>query len=303
VAQTKVTIARKLSVPTDRAWEAIRAIGRLDVWFPTIGSCRVEGAGVGAHRYLTLKRGGDITDRVLEIDPARRRLTYQRVKSPFPVTSYRGTVEVFDSFDAHAVVVWTVDFESEPADSTNVSEMLKAGIGAGVEGMEQDLQRAAGTVLPDLGVRVRPLIQALPAAMQPRFLAQLERAAADRYDAWAAACPDAARAEGLRACARREREVAQRAEAVFASQPDEQRHFRAALPGVAQEFDAAMANRPLDEQYAIQAAAERRGAAFWRAWAASLPDARAREALASCAALEEQSAEFLDTLITLGTRP
>jgi hypothetical protein len=153
-----------MAVPTDRAWEAIRAIGRLDVWFPTIGSCRVEGAGVGAHRYLTLKRGGDITDHIVEIDSPRRRLTYQRVKSPFPVTSYRGTVEVFDSFDARAVVVWTVDFESEAADSAVVADALKTGIGAGVEGMESDLQRSAESALPDLGARVRPVIQALPAA-------------------------------------------------------------------------------------------------------------------------------------------
>jgi hypothetical protein len=303
VAHTKVTIARKMTVRTDRAWEAVRAIGRLDVWFPTIGSCRVEGTGVGSHRYLTLKRGGDITDHIVEIDAARRRLSYQRVKSPFAVTSYRGTVEVFDSFDACAIVVWTVDFESEDADSTMIADALKTGIGAGVEGMERDLQRSAGSELPDLGARVLPLIRALPAATQPRLLAQLERAAADRYEAWAAACPDPARAQGLRACALRERDVAQRAEALFAAQPDEQRHFRDTLPRIADEFEAAMANRPLHDQYAIQAAAERRGAAFWRSVASSLPDVRAREALAACAELEEQSAEFLDTLVTLGRRP
>ena len=55
---------------------------------------------IGAHRYLTLRRGGDITDRVVDIDLATRRLTYQRVRSPFPVSSYKGTVEVFESFDS-----------------------------------------------------------------------------------------------------------------------------------------------------------------------------------------------------------
>src|SRR5262245_3591228 len=63
---------------------AINRIGRLDVWFPTITACRVDGNGVGAHRYMTSTRGADIIDRIVAIDPARRRLTYQRVKSPFP---------------------------------------------------------------------------------------------------------------------------------------------------------------------------------------------------------------------------
>lgn len=136
---TKVTIARKLTVSSAIAWDAIRTIGRLDVWFPSLATCRVEGDGVGALRYITLRRGGDITDRVVEIDPTRRRLIYERIKSPFPVTSYVGTVEVFESFDSRAVVVWTVDFESRPEDSAGVADALRTGIGAGVEGMDKDL--------------------------------------------------------------------------------------------------------------------------------------------------------------------
>ena len=144
---TKVTIARKMAVSTDRAWEAISKIGRLDAWFPTIATCRVEGDGVGAYRYMTLRRGGDITDRILDINKTRRRLTYQRERSPFPVTSYKGTVEVFESYDSLAVVAWTVDFESNPEDSATVAEALRTGIGAGVDGMEKDLcaQEAIGS--------------------------------------------------------------------------------------------------------------------------------------------------------------
>ena len=141
---TKVTIAKKMTVSSDTAWAAISKIGRLDVWFPSIATCRVDGDGVGAHRYMALHRGGDITDRIVDINPTRRRLTYQRVRSPFPVTSYKGTVEVFESFDSQAVVVWTVDFESDPQDSAAVAEALRIGIGAGVDGMEKDLQSREG---------------------------------------------------------------------------------------------------------------------------------------------------------------
>jgi hypothetical protein len=141
---TKVTISKKMSVPSDRAWEALSRIGRLDVWFPSIASCIVEGGGAGAYRYMTLKRGGEITDRIADIDPGERRLTYQRVRSPFPVTSYTGTVEVFKSFDSLAIVVWTVDFESDSKDSAAVAEALRAGIGAGVDGMDKDLQALGG---------------------------------------------------------------------------------------------------------------------------------------------------------------
>jgi hypothetical protein len=140
---TKATITRKLSASSDAAWDAIRAIGRLDVWFPAIASCRVEGRGPGAHRHMTLQGGGEMTDRVEAIDPTRRRLTYRRIRSPFPVSSYVGTVEVFESFDGCAVVVWTVDFESQPEVAANVAGVLQAAIGAGVAGMERDLEGTA----------------------------------------------------------------------------------------------------------------------------------------------------------------
>ena len=141
---TKITIAKKMTVPSGKAWEAISDIGRLDVWFPSIATCRVEGEGVGAHRYMTSYRGGDIVDQIVEIDPPNRRLRYQRVRSPFPVSSYKGTVEVFESFDSRAVVVWTVDFESEPNVRATVAEALRAGIAAGVDGMEEDLRGKVG---------------------------------------------------------------------------------------------------------------------------------------------------------------
>lgn len=52
--------------------------------------------------------------------------------------------------------------------------------------------------LPDLAGQVRPLIQMLPVAVQPRLMATLERAAADRYRAWAVPCSEPAQGE---ACA------------------------------------------------------------------------------------------------------
>jgi len=141
---SKISSTKKLTVRATAAWHAIESIGHLDVWFPGIATCRVEGTGAGAHRDMTTTDGGDITDRVLEIDTLHRRLSYARIRSPFPVTSYRGTVEVFESFDRAAIVVWTVDFESRPEVREIVAKGLIAGISAGIDGMERDLNARAG---------------------------------------------------------------------------------------------------------------------------------------------------------------
>ena len=136
----KQAITKKLNVPSERVWEAISKIGRLDVWFPLIETCKVEGHGPGALRYMTITNGGgDIKDTIEEIDSKNMRLVYLRPISPFPVTSYKGTVEVFKSYDGLGVVVWTIDFKSKPEDRAAVAELLQGAISAGIDGMEQDL--------------------------------------------------------------------------------------------------------------------------------------------------------------------
>jgi len=139
---TKQTITKKLNVPADVVWGAIRKIGRLDVWFPIIETCRVEGDGSGASRYMTLAGGGDIKDTIEEIDDINMKLIYLRPLSPFPVTHYKGTVEVFKSYDGLGVVVWTIDFESKPEDTVSVAELVHGAISEGIDGMEKDLQAA-----------------------------------------------------------------------------------------------------------------------------------------------------------------
>ena len=138
---TKLTITKKMGVSAESAWDALRKFDRLDIWFPSMETCTVKGEGVGAHRHLTLVGGlGTITDRLVALDADEWRLTYERPESPFPVTSYTGTVEVFRSFDSLAIVVWTIDFDSSPEDSGPVAEILREAIADGLDGMEADLR-------------------------------------------------------------------------------------------------------------------------------------------------------------------
>lgn len=141
--RTKQPITKKLNVSAGQAWEAISKIGRLDVWFPIIETCTVEGTGPGAVRMMTIvEGGGTIRDTIEELDPVRRRLVYLRPVSPFPVSYYRGTVEVFESYDGLAVVAWTIDFDSKPEDAQAVADLVNGAISDGLDGMNKDLSAA-----------------------------------------------------------------------------------------------------------------------------------------------------------------
>jgi hypothetical protein len=149
--------------------------------------------------------------------------------------------------------------------------------------------------LPDLGAALRPILESVPEAQRPRFAALLERAAAGRYRAWAAADP--AHAAGFLACAEREEEIARRVESFFPASPDEPATFAPALQRAAAAAEGAFGARPLAEQQAIQAAAERFGADAWRSVASAVRDKALAAELNACARLEEESAEWLEELL------
>lgn len=145
---SKQAITQKLNLPAEQVWQAIRSIGRLDVWFPLIETCRVEGNGPGALRLMTLAgNSGEIQDTIEDIDDYHQRLVYLRPVSPFPVTYYKGTVEVFSSYDGLGVVVWTIDFESKAEDAGAVAELVRDAISEGIVGMERDLLARQANVI------------------------------------------------------------------------------------------------------------------------------------------------------------
>ena len=95
-------------------------------------------------RYMTIaNNGGDITDTIETIDNINMKLIYLRPVLPFPVSYYQGTVEVFKSYDDLGVVVWTIDFQSQPEDAVSVAQLVHDAISAGLDGMEIDLQTHA----------------------------------------------------------------------------------------------------------------------------------------------------------------
>lgn len=151
--------------------------------------------------------------------------------------------------------------------------------------------------LPDVAAILAPLLASVAAEERPLLLAIAERLAAERYRRWADETADATTRAGLLACAAREDEIARLAEAVHPDAAGVQARLRDAHPDLARLNASIFADRPLDEQLAIQAAGERLGAATWRTLAAARRDEVGRDAYLACAPLEEANAVFLESLL------
>lgn len=150
--------------------------------------------------------------------------------------------------------------------------------------------------IPDFAALLSPYISTIPAEALPTFLARLERTAADRYRLWADALP--AHREGLLACAAREDEIADRIDAVYPStDPLHIEKMDAAIKPAKATYYEIFAGLAIVDQLTIQANAERQGALAWRGIAATITDPAVIEQLQMCSALEETSADFLDSLL------
>jgi len=119
----------------------------------------------------------------------------------------------------------------------------------------------SGIEAPNFAVLLGPFIGEVPEEGRPRFLALLERGAAQRYRSWARELPE--HAELLRACAEHEDEIAERVERLFPIEAELEKQVAQPLPRARDAYYDVFAGLPLLDQLAIQADAERQGAAAW----------------------------------------
>jgi hypothetical protein len=153
----------------------------------------------------------------------------------------------------------------------------------------------ASVEIPNFGALLGKFIGAISPAGRPAFLAGLEREAAARYRGWAEAAPG--ESGGLLACAAREDEIADRIEARFAMSEADRAAAEKNLPEARKLYSEVFEGLTLRDQLTIQANAERQGAQAWRGILDGAQDEAIREVLRGCAALEEETADYLDTLL------
>jgi hypothetical protein len=149
--------------------------------------------------------------------------------------------------------------------------------------------------IPNFGELLAPYIGQVPEEQVPNFLALLERGAAERYRGWAREIPD--HAEGLLMCAQREDEIADTVDGLFPIDDATREEISEPLPAARDTYYAVFVNLDLHDQLAVQANAERQGAAAWRGMLEGEPDPEVRSRLEHCALLEEASAAYLDDLV------
>ncbi len=150
--------------------------------------------------------------------------------------------------------------------------------------------------LPSVGELIAPIIGNVPEEQRPLLVALAEKIAAGRYRDWAEQASGSDR-HALLACADREEEIARRVESLYPDAAAVQADLLVKHPDIEQAYRDLFSGHPIQDQYAIQAAGERLGAATWRALARDADRDEQRKTFLDNAELEEASAAVLEALV------
>lgn len=156
--------------------------------------------------------------------------------------------------------------------------------------------------IPNFGALLAPVLTRVDGRHRPRFLALLERTAADRYRMWADALPQ--HCAELMGCAASEDDIADCIEGAFPIADADLDSLRHLVPEARSIYYAVFDSLPVLEQLRLQAAAELQGAHAWRSIAAGVSDPTVSAELARCSELEEiSSAMVLQVLAKFDATP
>lgn len=128
----KVTMESPVKIPPKDLWNVIGKFNALPDWHPAIQSSKLEENG--RLRRLSLFGGGEVVERLEQLEDGDMLYRYSIVSSPLPVANYTATLRVRDDGKGGAIVEWSSEFE--PSMGTTEFDATKTIQGVYEAGLE-----------------------------------------------------------------------------------------------------------------------------------------------------------------------
>ena len=90
----KVEKSIVIKAPPAKVWAMVKDFGNMQAWHPAIASTKLEKKGDETHRTLTLKSGGEITEKLRSADDKDMKLKYEITGGVAPVADYNSFMVV-----------------------------------------------------------------------------------------------------------------------------------------------------------------------------------------------------------------
>ena len=136
---SKVSTSMKLGVSAKQVWDLIGGFNALPDWHPAIEKSTIEGGegATGSVRRLGLAGGGEIVERLEQLDDSGRSYSYSIVSSPLPLANYNSTIRVGEDADGNATVEWSGEFDPAGASETDAMKVVEGIYQAGFDNLKK----------------------------------------------------------------------------------------------------------------------------------------------------------------------
>jgi hypothetical protein len=119
----KVSMQSPVSMSADELWKLIGQFNAIPEWHPAVSSSKLEDGG--RIRRLSLLGGGEIVERLEQIEQGDRLYRYSIVSGPLPVANYTATLRVKDDGKGKAIVEWSSEFDPAGATETDATAAVQ----------------------------------------------------------------------------------------------------------------------------------------------------------------------------------
>ena len=124
--QSKVSSKNVIELEADIVWNKLIAFGGTEKFVPDlIDKVRVEGKGIGAVRYIYLKGGGEIIEKLTKIDAIDRKMEFIILSTPMPITDYTGIFEVNKISESKAEVIFISQYRVSSEEKDAMQSVIK----------------------------------------------------------------------------------------------------------------------------------------------------------------------------------
>ena len=118
-----------LNAPVETVWSVVRDFNGLPGWAPAIASSEIEGGlaadTVGCVRSFWTHEGAHIRERLLMLDDAGHRLSYNFEKPAFPVANYVATLRLYPvTRSGQTFAEWEATFDEGPGDAGKYERII-----------------------------------------------------------------------------------------------------------------------------------------------------------------------------------
>lgn len=135
----EVEVRGAVPVGAETVWETIRTGRDVNLWFPAIATCHVD----GDKRTCTMQGGGELAETIVAVDDAAMRFAYRVESHPMPVGPVDASMVVTALGPDRTEVVWRAAFDGEPGPGEAVATQLRELYQAGLRGLGAYRGRAA----------------------------------------------------------------------------------------------------------------------------------------------------------------